>query len=129
MGRLAVEIAKKLQGKHRAYYCDFWDCGDYIVVTNVEKIVVTGNKMTDKIYYKHSGHKGHLKETKLSEIMEKHPERALQLAVKGMLPKNKLRAPRLKKLKLFVGTEHPYTNHALQPWKKTSTTDTNQQQQ
>jgi len=115
LGRLAVEISKRLIGKHKAYYCDFWDCGDYIVVVNAEKIRVTGNKLSDKIYYRHSGHKGHLKEIPLASMLAKHPARVLELAVKGMLPKNKLRKDRLKRLKLCIGSAHKYGHLNLQP--------------
>jgi len=108
LGRLATSIAMKLQGKHKPWYCDMRDCGDFVVVTNVEKMVFTGNKMAAKIYYRHSGYKGHLKELMLQQMMTRDPRRVLELAVKGMLPKNKHRDARLHKLKLFVGAEHPY---------------------
>lgn len=112
LGRLAVEISKKLIWKHKAYYCDQWDCGDYVVVTNADKIVVTWNKMINKIYYRYSGHKGNLKETPLHRMIQKHPTRALELAVKWMLPKNKMRSDRLKKLKLLEWINHPYAQFA-----------------
>lgn len=108
LGRVAVEIAKKLNGKHKPYYCDMWDCGDYVVVINAEKIIVTGNKTTDKIYYKHTWWKGHLRETNFETMLKKHPERVFEYAVRWMLPKNKLRSEKLKRLKVFVGAEHPY---------------------
>lgn len=108
LGKLAVEIARKLSWKDKAHYCDHWDCGDYVVVVNVEKIHTTGNKMADKIYYKHTWWKGHLKEITLWKLMEKDPTQVLHLAVKGMLPKNKMRKSRLKRLKLFVGNTHAY---------------------
>ena len=111
LGRLAVEISKKLIGKHKGFFCDFWDSGDYVVVINASKITVTGNKMKEKIYYRHSGWKGHLKETPLRMLMQKHPEHAIEFAVKGMLPKNKLRTARMKRLKVFVGSVHPYQKH------------------
>lgn len=110
LGKLAVEIARKLSGKDVAHYCDFWDTGDYIVVTNVEKIAVTGNKLENKIYYKHTQWKGHLRETKLATLLAKHPRRVMEYAVRGMLPKNKLRKKRLKRLKLIVGETHTYTD-------------------
>lgn len=112
LGKLATIISNRLLGKHKAYYCDMWDCGDFVVVSNASKIVVTGNKLTDKVYYTHSGHKGHLKETTLTNLLNKHPDRVIMLAVKGMLPKNKLRKPRLKRLKLF-GASHTYANQPL----------------
>ena len=85
-----------------------WDCGDYVIVTNVEKIVVTGKKLQEKLYYTHSGYKGHLTTLTYQQMIDKDPRSVLELAVKGMLPHNKHRAARLKKLKLFVGTDHPY---------------------
>lgn len=115
LGRLAVEIAKKLQGKHKPYYCEMWDCGDYVIVTNVDKIKVTGNKLTDKIYYKHTGYKGHLREINLARLLKAHPDRVMEYAVRGMLPKNKLRKLRLKRLKSFTGTEHPYAQYNPEP--------------
>lgn len=113
--RLAVDIAKKLQGKHKAYYCDMWDCGDYVIVINIDKVVVTGNKMTDKTYYRHTQYKGHLRETNFETLLAKYPDRVFEYALRGMLPKNKLRKIRLKRLKTFVGTDHPYAQHAPLP--------------
>lgn len=121
LGRLAVDIAKRLQGKHKAYYCDQWDCGDYIIVLNADKVVTTGNKLTQKIYYKHTGWKGHLREVPLHRVLEKHPERVLTHAVKGMLPKNKHRKARLKRMKLFMGSDHPYEQYAPQDLYATQT--------
>lgn len=109
--RLAVEVAKKLQWKHKAYYTDMWDCGDNVIVTNIDKVVVTGNKTTDKIYYKHTGYKGHLREINFEDLLKKHPLRVMEFAVRGMLPKNKLRKKRLARLKTFVGADHPYAQH------------------
>lgn len=113
LGKLAVEIARKLCGKDSVHYCDFWDCGDYVVVTNAEKIAVTGNKLADKIYYKHTQWRGHLKKITLGTLLKKHPKRVLEFAVRGMLPKNKLRKKRLKRLKLIVGDVHTYTDKDL----------------
>jgi len=110
LGKLAVEIANLLTGKRKAHLCDFWDCGDNVIVENVWKIKVTWNKLADKMYRSHSGYKGHLKEIPLSRMLATHPERVIQFAVKGMLPKNKLRAERLKRLKLFVWTTDKYNN-------------------
>jgi large subunit ribosomal protein L13 len=107
--RLAVEITKKLMWKNKAYYCEHWDCGDYVVVTNADKLIVTWNKMNDKVYYRHTGYKGHLRETPLHRMLEKHPLRVIELAIKWMLPKNKQRKERLKRLKVFVGADHPYS--------------------
>lgn len=106
--RLATDIAKKLQGKHKAYYSDFWDVGDFIVVENVEAIKTSGNKLKDKIYYSYSGYKGNVKSITLGELLEKNPTKALWFAVRGMLPKNKLRDHRMKRLKLVVGTTTKY---------------------
>ncbi len=108
LGKLAVKIANLLTWKGKSYVCDFWDCGDYVIVENVEKIKVTGKKLTDKLYRTHSGYKGHLKEIPLERMLQKNPERVIMLAVKGMLPKNKLRKERLKRLKLFKGAMKGY---------------------
>ncbi len=115
LGRLAVDIANKLSGKHKPHFCDMRDCGDYVVVTNAEKIVVTGNKMLSKVYYRHSGFKGHLKETPLQKLLKTHPERAVEFAVMGMLAKNKLRKIRLKRLKVFNDENHGYAKIQLVP--------------
>lgn len=114
LGRLAVEISKRLIGKHKGFFCDFRDSGDYVVVINAAKIAVTGNKMKDKMYYRHSGYKGHLKETPLRMLMQKHPEHAIEFAVKGMLPKNKQRAVRLKRMKVFKDEQHKYAHLSLE---------------
>ncbi|MFK4785819.1 50S ribosomal protein L13 [Fusobacterium sp. MFO224] len=106
LGRLAVEIAKKLMGKEKVSFTPHIDGGDYVVVTNVEKIAATGNKMKDKLYYRHSGFPGGISKRSLGEIIEKKPEDALMLAVKRMLPKNKLGREQLTRLRLFVGAEH-----------------------
>jgi len=113
LGKLAVEIARKLSGKDKPHYCDQWDCGDYVVVINTSGIVTTGNKTTDKVYYKHTGWKGHLREITLGKLMEKDANKVLELAVKWMLPKNKMRKPRLKRLKLHTSTTHNFAGHAL----------------
>ncbi|ELV07428.1 50S ribosomal protein L13 [Wohlfahrtiimonas chitiniclastica] len=113
LGRLAAEIAKRLRGKHKAEYTPHVDTGDYIVVVNAEKVRVTGNKMKQKIYYKHTGYVGHLKQTSLEKMLENNPERVLEFAVKGMLPKNVLGRDMFRKLKIFVGPEH--THAAQQP--------------
>lgn len=111
LGKLAVVIADKLMGKSKVTYTPHIDNGDYVVVTNAEKLVVTGNKMVEKKYYRHSGYAGNLKELRLEEVIEKDPSRAIREAVKGMLPKNKLAADRLKRLRVFAGAEH---THAAQ---------------
>ena len=111
LGRLAAEIAKKLMGKDKVTYTPHIDGGDYVVITNMEKITVTGKKLTDKIYYNHSGFPGGLRERRLEEVLAKNPAEALFLAVKRMLPKNRLGAQQLTRLRIFVGSEH---EHAAQ---------------
>ena len=113
LGRLATEIAHRLRGKHKPEYTPHVDTGDYIVVINAEKIGVTGNKEKDKMYYRHSGQIGQLKSISLGKLRETHPERIIQFAVKGMLPKNTLGRNMFKKMKVFVGAEH--THQAQQP--------------
>lgn len=108
LGKLAVVIADKLMGKSKVTYTPHIDNGDYVVVINAKNIKVTGDKMTDKMYYRHSGFPGGLKELKLEEVIEKDPSVAIREAVKGMLPKNKLAAERLKRLKIFEGMEHAH---------------------
>lgn len=108
LGKLAVVIADKLMGKSKVTYTPHIDDGDYVVVTNARNLVVTGEKMTDKKYYRHSGYPGNLKELRLEEVVEKHPEEAIRHAVKGMLPKNKLAADRLARLKVYPGADHPH---------------------
>ncbi len=106
LGRLASEIAKRLRGKHKAIYTPHVDTGDYIVVVNAKDIKVTGNKMVDKIYYRHSGYTGGMKEIRFMDELAKHPERVIETAVKGMLPKNPLGRDMLQKLRVFAGPEH-----------------------
>ena len=113
LGRLSTEIAKRLRGKHKPIYTPHVDTGDYIVVVNASKIRVTGNKMTDKVYYKHTGYIGNLKSENLETMLEKYPERVLMKSVRGMLPKNKLGRAMIKKLRVFAGPEH--THIAQQP--------------
>lgn len=108
LGKLAVVIADKLMGKSKVTYTPHIDNGDYVVVTNAKNVVVTGDKMVQKKYYRHSGYPGGLKELKLEEVLEKDPARAIREAVKGMLPKNKLAAERLKRLRVFDGAEHTH---------------------
>lgn len=113
LGRLATDIAKKLLWKDKAYYNDFWDAGDFVVVENAEKIHVTGKKLHDKVYYTYSGYKGNLKTKTLAILLQKDPVKALMLAVKGMLSRNKLRDKRLKRLKIVKGTTTRYDNFKL----------------
>jgi large subunit ribosomal protein L13 len=113
LGRLAAEIAHRLRGKHKTIYTPHMDTGDFVVVVNVEKIVVTGNKAEDKMYYRHSGYPGGIYSTNFTKLQAKHPHRVLEKAVKGMLPKGPLGYAMLKKLKVYKGAEHPHT--AQQP--------------
>lgn len=108
LGKLAVVIADKLMGKSKVTYTPHIDNGDYVVVTNAKHLVVTGNKMVDKKYYRHSGFPGGLTELKLEEVIEKDPTLAIKEAVKGMLPKNKLAADRMARLRVFEGAEHAH---------------------
>lgn len=113
LGRLATELASRLRGKHKPIYTPHVDTGDYIVVVNAEKIRVTGNKLEDKIYHHHTGYIGNLKSEPLGKLMQRAPERAIERAVKGMLPKNKLGRAMYKKLHVYAGPEHPHA--AQQP--------------
>lgn len=108
LGRLATEITTRLRGKHKPQFAPHMDMGDFVVVINADKIKVTGNKLDAKMYYKHSNHPGGLKEKSLRQMMEIKPENVITAAVKGMLPKNKLAAKQLKKLKVYSGSEHPH---------------------
>ncbi|WP_457577730.1 50S ribosomal protein L13 [Desulfomarina sp.] len=113
LGRLASEIASRLRGKHKPTFSSFIDNGDFIVVTNAEKIRLTGNKLNDKKYYHHTGYIGGIKEINAKDLLAKNPTSLITAAVKGMLPKNKLGRAQLKKLKVYAGKDHPHT--AQQP--------------
>jgi len=113
LGRLATELARRLRGKHKPEYTPHVDTGDCIVVVDAEKIRVTGNKLEDKYYHHHTGYIGNLKSIPLGEQLEKHPERVIESAVKGMLPKTKLGRAMYKKLHVYAGPEHPHA--AQQP--------------
>ncbi len=113
LGRLASEIARRLRGKHKAIYTPHVDTGDFIVVVNVDKIRVTGNKAEDKKYYRHTGFPGGISETSFGKMQDRFPGRALEKAVKGMLPKGPLGYAMIKKLKVYAGGEHPHA--AQQP--------------
>lgn len=113
LGRLASEIAHRLRGKHKAEYTPHVDTGDYIVVINAEKVRVTGAKATDKMYYSHTGYVGGIKSISFEKLIDKAPERVIQGAVKGMLPRNPLGRAMFKKLKVYAGEEHPHA--AQQP--------------
>ena len=111
LGRLASEIARRLRGKHKAEYTPHVDTGDYIVVVNAEKIHASGNKMKDKMYHHHTGYIGGLKSVNMEKLLQTHPERVLEKAVKGMMPKGPLGQQMFSKLKVYAGTEH---KHAAQ---------------
>ncbi len=115
LGRLAAQIAHRLRGKHKPEYAPHLDNGDFIVVINCEKIAVTGKKLADKTYYKHTGYVGGLKEITLGKVMDTKPEFALMTAVKGMLPKNRMGRAMLKKLKVYSGSEHPHAAQQPKP--------------
>ncbi len=108
LGRLASEVAKRLMGKHKPEYTPHVDTGDYIIVLNAEKIKVTGNKELDKYYYRHSGYPGGLTETSVEKMRATHPERMIEIAVKGMLPKGPLGRDMYRKLKVYVGSSHQH---------------------
>jgi large subunit ribosomal protein L13 len=113
LGRLATEVARRLRGKHKAEYTPHVDTGDYVVIINAEKIRVTGGKMSDKMYHRHTGYIGNLKSISLEKLLERKPEKVLQQAVKGMMPKGPLGRSMLAKLKVYAGAEHPHA--AQQP--------------
>jgi large subunit ribosomal protein L13 len=113
LGRFASEIARRLRGKHKPTFCNFQDNGDFIVVVNAAKIHLTGKKLDDKKYYRHTGYLGGIKEQTARELLFRKPEEMLRIAVKGMLPKNKLGRKQLKKLKIYSGKDHPH--QAQQP--------------
>jgi large subunit ribosomal protein L13 len=113
LGRVASEVALRLRGKHKAIYTPHVDTGDFIIVVNAEKLRVTGNKAEDKVYYRHSGYPGGIYGTKFKDMQAKHPGRALEKAVKGMLPKGPLGYAMVKKLKVYAGASHPHS--AQQP--------------
>lgn len=113
LGRLASHAAQLLRGKHKPVFAPHVDAGDFVIIINAEKVALTGKKLEQKLAYRHSGYPGGLRAVKYSELLEKNPERAIEKAVKGMLPHNKLAAQQLKKLKVYRGAEHPH--QAQQP--------------
>ncbi len=115
LGRLCSEVARRLRGKHKPVYTPHVDTGDYIVVINADKVAVTGRKMTDKIYHRYTGYVGNMKSTPLKDLLNKHPERVIELGVKGMLPKNPLGRQMYRKLKVYSGPEHPHAAQQPQP--------------
>ena len=108
LGKVATRVAKLLSGKHKPLFAPNMDVGDFVVVINASKIRFTGNKLKQKMYYSHSGYPGGLKTERLEELQEKYPERIIEHAVKGMLPRNKLNARMMKRLRIFMGAENPY---------------------
>ena len=115
LGRMSSEIARRLRGKHKPEYTPHVDTGDYIIVVNAEKIAVTGKKLTDKLYHRFTGYIGNLKTESLGQALERHPERVIEIAVKGMLPKNTLGRAMYRKLKVYKGAEHPHAAQQPQP--------------
>jgi large subunit ribosomal protein L13 len=113
LGRLATEVARRLRGKHKPEYTPHVDTGDFVIVVNAEKVRVTGNKTSDKMYYRHSGYPGGIKAISFEHLRDKHPERIIEKAVKGMLPRNPLGRAMFRKLKVYAGGEHPHS--AQQP--------------
>ena len=120
LGRLATEIADTLRGKNKPAYTPHVDTGDFVIVVNAEKVRVTGKKLEQKIYYRHSGYPGGLRERTLAEQLARRPEEVIRRAVKGMLPKNKLAAAQLRKLKVYAGPEHPHAAQNPAPLKESS---------
>ena len=115
LGRLATQIADALRGKRKPEYTPHCDTGDFVIVVNAEKISVTGNKMQEKRYYRHSGYPGGLRSRTLREQLDRRPEEVLRKAVKGMLPRNRLARQQINKLKIYAGPEHPHAPQAPQP--------------
>jgi large subunit ribosomal protein L13 len=115
LGRLATRIADTLRGKDKPQYTPHVDTGDFVVVVNAEKVAVTGSKLDTKIYYRHSGYPGGVKQRTLREQLERRPTEVLRIAVKGMLPKNRLAAAQLRKLKIYAGPEHPHAAQSPKP--------------
>ncbi len=115
LGRLATEVARRLRGKHKAEYTPHVDTGDYIIITNAEKVIVTGRKFKEKMYHHHTGFPGGIKSVNFEKMQARNPARIIELAVKGMLPKNPLGREMYRKLKVYAGNEHPHT--AQQPKK------------
>ncbi len=115
LGRLASRIATILTGKHKPSYTPFLDTGDHVVVVNAEKVLLTGNKDKDKLYYRHTGYPGGLRQTRAEKMREDHPERLIEQAVKGMLPKTRLGRAMYRKLKVYTGPDHPHQAQKPQP--------------
>ena len=116
LGRLATHVATLLRGKHKATFAPHVDGGDFVIVINADKVALTGNKRETKLAYRHSGYPGGLRATRYTELLEKHPERAIEKAVRGMLPKSSLAAKQLGKLKVYAGAEHPHAAQQPKPF-------------
>jgi len=115
LGRIATEVAVRLRGKHKPVFTPFLDTGDHVVIVNAEKVVLTGKKLQNKMYRRHSGYPGGLREIPAKDVLAKHPERILESAVRGMLPKGPLGRKLFKKLKVYVGDKHPHEAQCPQP--------------
>ena len=116
LGRVAAQAASLLRGKHRPYFVPHTDCGDHVLIINADKVILTGKKLEQKVYYRHSGYIGHLKETKYSDLMRTRPEFAVELAVKGMLPNTVLGRKALTRLRVTKGSEHKHTAQQPEEW-------------
>ena len=119
LGRVATQVATLLRGKHKPTYAPHVDGGDFVIVINAEKIALTGNKRENKLAYRHSGYPGGLRAVAYSDLLEKHPERAIEKAVRGMLPKSSLARQQLTKLKVYAGAEHPHAAQQPKPFEIT----------
>jgi len=119
LGRLASQVATLLRGKHKATFAPHVDNGDFVIVINADKVALTGNKRETKLAYRHSGYPGGLRSVTYAELLEKRPERAIEKAVRGMLPKNSLAAQQLSKLKVYTGAEHPHAAQQPKPFEIT----------
>jgi len=118
LGRVSVIIARLLMGKHKVDYTPYADCGDYVIVINAEKIKLSSDKAENKKYYRYSGYPGGLKEATFNQLIKKHPDQPIREAVKGMLPKNKLKYRMMKRLKVYPGEEHPHNSQNPLPYKE-----------
>lgn len=116
LGRLASHAAALLRGKHKPTFAPHMDMGDFVIIVNAEKVALTGSKLAEKLYYRHSGYPGGLTATTYSEMVEKHPTRAVEKAIRGMLPKNSLGRAQIKKLKVYAGAEHPHAAQQPTPY-------------
>ncbi len=116
VGRIATQIAMRLRGKHKPIFTPYADTGDFVVVVNADKVILTGRKWDNKIYYHHTGYIGGLKQITAKKLLEKKPEDILRFAVRGMLPKNSLGRRQLKKLKIYAGSDHPHEAQQLEKW-------------